>query len=204
MNRGSKLLQLKQDMQRNKNDIYYTPTGAIKAWFEEFFTFKNIKVDKFYEVCDPGNSLISKFLRESHFEVISSDVEFDFINNSLREYSENDYIITNPPYSIKDKFFEKSLNIAKEYSISGISYLVPITCLEGSFRSKIFKEFNKLNYSIEVLIFPKRINFMWDDYKSPKFGESFGGTFNVSWFNFYKYKGDCVLNTFKYSDWGSK
>ena len=73
-------------------------------------------------------------------------------------------IITNPPYSLKDKFIEKCYNFRKPFCL-----LLPITSLEGKYRGNLFRK-----NGIEVLVFDKRINFINCNKKN--------NWFNTSWF----------------------
>ena len=71
-------------------------------------------------------------------------------------------IITNPPYSLKDKFIEKCYEWNKPFCL-----LLPITALEGKKRGNLFRK-----YSIEVMIFDGRIQYMKEK----------NNWFNTSWF----------------------
>jgi hypothetical protein len=74
--------------------------------------------------------------------------------------------ITNPPYSLKDKFLARAFSLKKPFM-----FLLPTTSLEGLKRGKMFRE-NK----IQLLVPDRRFNF-----KSEK---SSGAWFHTSWFTY--------------------
>lgn len=143
-------------MQKEKNDELYTPREAILP------ILKYLDKSKMYQECtDFGGSNITKVLREYGFKVINTNkVELDFL---LDEPLECDVIITNPPYSIKDKFIKRCYEIGKPFML-----LLPLTALEGKERNRLYKQ-----YGIELIILNKRINFM---------KEKNNVWFNTSWF----------------------
>ena len=72
-------------------------------------------------------------LSSKGYNVIGSDITrgFDFLKNNMEQHF--DMIITNPPYSLKDKFIEKCYEYGKPFAL-----LLPLTALEGIKRG-IFK-----------------------------------------------------------------
>ena len=144
-------------MKNEKNDELYTPKEAILP------ILKYLDKSKIYWECtDFGNSNIRKVLVENGFKVIATrKEEFDFLKDDpLFNF---DVIITNPPYSIKDKFLKRCYEIGKPFML-----LLPLTALEGKERNKLYKE-----NGIELIILNKRINFM---------KEKKNVWFNTSWF----------------------
>ena len=75
-------------------------------------------------------------------------------------------IITNPPYSLKDKFLQRAFKLDKPFM-----FLLPITTLEGVKRGDLFN-----NNKIQLLIPNKRFNFI-PNKKS-------GAWFQTSWFSY--------------------
>jgi hypothetical protein len=75
-------------------------------------------------------------------------------------------IITNPPYSLKNKFLKRAFELDKPFA-----FLLPLTTLEGIERGKMFNE-NK----IQLLIPNKRFNF--------KPEKNSGAWFQTSWFTY--------------------
>ena len=144
-------------IQNEKNDELYTPREAIIP------ILKYLDKNKTYWECtDFGESNITKILKENGFNVIStSKEELDFLKD--KPNFDFDFIITNPPYSLKDQFLEKCYSYNK-----GFLLLLPITALEGKKRNDLYKK-----YGLELIILNKRINFM----KNKK-----NVWFNTSWF----------------------
>lgn len=146
-------------MQNIKNDELYTPEYAIKPLLK--YLPKNIKI---WECTDYGSSNITKILKENGYEVITTHKNnFDFLNNTPD--FDFDMIITNPPYSLKDEFIKKCYEYKKPFAL-----LLPITSLEGIERGKMFRK-----NGIELLVFDRRCNFIYDNAKKSNW-------FNTSWF----------------------
>lgn len=144
-------------IKNKKNDELYTPKEAIEP------ILKYLDKDKIYWECtDFGDSNIRKVLVENGYKVIATRKdEFDFLKDDpLFKF---DVIITNPPYSIKDKFIKRCYQLNKPFLL-----LLPITALEGKERNKLYK-----TYGLELIILNKRINFMKDKKNV---------WFNKSWF----------------------
>ncbi len=78
---------------------------------------------------------------------------------------EFDMIITNPPYSFKDEFIAKCYEYGKPFCL-----LLPITSLEGIERGRMYRK-----NGIELLVFDRRCNFIYDNAKKSNW-------FNTSWF----------------------
>lgn len=146
-------------MQNIKNDELYTPQYAIKPLLK--YLPKDIKI---WECTDYGGSNITKTLKENGYEVITTHKNnFDFLSDIPK--FDFDMIITNPPYSLKDKFIKKCYNYKKPFAL-----LLPITSLEGIERGKMFRE-----NGLELLVFDRRCNFIYDNAKKSNW-------FNTSWF----------------------
>ena len=144
-------------VKNTKNDELYTPREAI------YPILKYLDKTKIYWECtDFGDSNIRKVLVENGFKVIATRKdEFDFLKDDpLFRF---DAIITNPPYSIKDKFLKRCYELDKPFAL-----LLPLTALEGKERGKLYKE-----KGIELVVLDKRINFM---------KEKRNVWFNTSWF----------------------
>jgi hypothetical protein len=142
------------------NGIYdnlYTPTIAI----EPLIKYLNPEW-KIWECTDYGNSLITVTLKQNGFDVVGSDIisGFDFLKDAPD--FEFDAIVTNPPYSLKDKFLEKCYQYNKPFAL-----LLPLTALEGKHRSNLYGQ-----YGISVIVLDSRIDFT---------GKK-SCWFNVSWF----------------------
>ena len=140
-----------------KNDELYTPKEAIEP------ILKYLDKDKIYWECtDFGDSNIRKVLVKNGFKVIATKKEeIDFLKDDPS--FKFDVIITNPPYSIKDKFIRRCYELDKPFML-----LLPITALEGKERNKLYKK-----NGLELIVLNKRINFI---------KEKKNVWFNTSWF----------------------
>ncbi len=124
-------------------DNLYTQEEAIKFLCDNV----NLKKKKVVWECANGTNNISSYLEKQGFKVIKTDIEqgTDFLKSNY----DCDVIITNPPYSLKNKFLEHAFSLGKPFAM-----LLPLTTLEGGFRSKLFRDKN-----IQVLIPNKRFDF---------------------------------------------
>ena len=121
-----------------KPDECYTPENAIYPLLP-FLNENQIIWD-----CAFGSGRLAKHFKKFGF-IVEGDKYFNFFNSNL--YC--DIIITNPPYSLKDKFLERAFEIGKPFA-----FLLPLTTLEGIKRSKMFRE-----NEIQMIIPNRRINF---------------------------------------------
>lgn len=146
-------------MKNEKNDELYTPRYAIKPLIK--YLPKNVKI---WECTDYGNSNITNVLKEHGYEVITTHKnDFNFLTD--KPNFEFDIIITNPPYTLKDEFIKKCYEYEKPFCL-----LLPLTSLEGINRGKMYRE-----NGIELLVFDRRCNFIYDNAKKSNW-------FNTSWF----------------------
>jgi hypothetical protein len=128
--------------------------------------------------CASGTDIMVDGFREKGFNVIgttlySSEPErkVDFVydvekGNAIA--TNIDYIITNPPYSLKDEFIERCYQIGKPFAL-----LMPLTALEGKKRQAMYKK-----YGLQLIIPNKRINFITPD------GKGAGSWFTTAWFTY--------------------
>lgn len=142
-------------IQNPKEDEFFTPPEAIIPMLQ--YIPKNWVV---WECTDPGESNITKLLREHGCTVISSHIaqgeSFFTTDKSC------DLIMTNPPYSLKTEFLKRAYELSKRFA-----FLLPVTALEGVDRNKLYRK-----YGLELLVFDRRIN-----YTKQK-----NVYFNTSWF----------------------
>ena len=150
---SSNIKMLNKTSNNQMSDECYTPKEALEP------LLKYLSKDKIYYDCTSGiSSNIVEFLNQSGFTCKSSYGK-DFL---LDDFSDFDCIITNPPYSKKDKFIEKCYKIGKPFAL-----LLPISSLQGQKRGSMFQQ-----NGIELLVLNKRIDFTGK--KAPHFG--------VAWF----------------------
>lgn len=140
------------------NDEFYTPTIAV----EMILPYIPKHVIRIWECTAVKESKIVMVLRENGFTVVSTHINdgYDFLSFEPADY---DIIITNPPFSLKDKFLERAFRLKKPFM-----FLLPITTLEGVNRGKMFSE-----HKIQLLIPDRRFSFT--DKKN-------GAWFQTSWF----------------------
>lgn len=124
-------------MGKNHSDELYTPDYALNE-IERF-----LPKDKVILECAVGTGKLKQCLEDRGFKVVGTS---DFFNYSLQDY---DLIVSNPPYSIKDKFLEQCYLLNKPFAL-----LMPITALEGIKRQKLYKK-----YGIQICFPKKRIDF---------------------------------------------
>jgi len=158
---------MKNMMQKERFDNLYTPEIAIKPLIKhiEFYFGSDIKNNRdgftFWECTDFGDSNITKMLREKGWDVTGTDITngYNFLTCDPPEF---DFIVTNPPYSLKDKFLQRCYDLGKPFAL-----LLPLTALEGIKRGNMFR-----SNGISVIVLDKRIDFT---------GKK-SNWFNVSWF----------------------
>lgn len=144
---------------KSKFDDFKTPEKAIYPLLR--YTRKCVV----WECAGQKDSNIAKVFKTFGYDVVCTDIKdgFDFLSDEPDFHF--DIIVTNPPYSLKDKFLERAYLYNKPFA-----FLMPLTTLEGIKRNKLFKQ-----YGISVLVLAKRINFMGDVGKKSCW-------FNTSWF----------------------
>jgi hypothetical protein len=134
-------------------DECYTPSYALEVLLP--YLDKN---KTYYEATSNISSNIITCANINGFNFIESNGR-DFLKDDLPAF---DAIITNPPYSIKDKFIEKCYQLDKPFAL-----LLPVTAIQGKFRGNLFSK-----YGIELLILNSRVDFTGKG--APHFG--------VAWF----------------------
>jgi hypothetical protein len=126
-----------------KNDNYTTHESA----FNLLFSYINVKDKKvwfpFY-----NEGIINSY----KFDCDIIHNQSDFFETKV----EYDYIIDNPPYSIKQKVFERCIELGKPFAL-----LVPIDTLERQYISKLFKD-----KDFTIIIPKERFNFLNNNVKT--------------------------------------
>ena len=139
-------------------DEIYTPNYAL----DPLIPF--IKRNWIIWECAWGQGALATHLKERGFNVVGHK-EDNFLGELV--FNEFDCIITNPPYSKKDKFIERCFEIGKPFAL-----LMPLTALEGIKRGSLFKK-----YGLQLIVPNRRINFI-----TPNGGKS--SWFATAWFCF--------------------
>lgn len=129
----------------NKNDEYYTPAYAV------FPILKHLKPNS--TIWCPFDKDFSKFVEvfESNgHSVIHTHIEdgYDFFDVDIPKC---DYIISNPPYSLKTEVFEKLYEIGKPFAM--------LINFQGIFDNKKRFELFKNNF-VEMLWINPRVNYI--------------------------------------------
>lgn len=140
-----------------ESDETYTPAYAIKP------ILKYIPKNKIvWCPFDTQESEYVKLIQKNGNTVIFSHIDEgkDFFSYEPEKY---DCIVSNPPFSLKDKVLKRLYELDMPYAI-----LLPIPSLQGQKRFPYIKD-------CEALIFDKRINY-YKDYKTKEVqkGVSFG------------------------------
>lgn len=150
---SSSINALKKSCKTSLGDECYTPSYALEILLPYLDKSK-----VYYEATSNISSNIINCAKQNGYNFLNSNGK-DFLNNDLPQF---DGIITNPPYSIKDKFIAKCYEINKPFAL-----LLPVTAIQGKFRGKLFDK-----YGIELLVINSRVDFTGKG--APHFG--------VAWF----------------------
>jgi hypothetical protein len=145
------MIEFSKDRSNKKRDECYTPATAVNI------IRKYLPKLKWWEPCDTSGRITSAMINNG-YDIIGTTTDFftTDIPNGVQA------IITNPPYSEKDKWLERCYELGLPFAL-----LLPITALEGVKRAVLYRK-----YGISVIILDKRMNFT---------GGS-GAWFNTSWF----------------------
>ena len=119
--------------------------------------------------CAAGNGNLVSAFRGLGYRCKGSDIKWggkDFLNVKNWGVPPCDYIITNPPYSLKNEFLAQCYSLQKPFAL-----LLPLTTFETKRRQALFRE-----HGVEVIFLPKRINF------ETLSGQGSGSWFATAWF----------------------
>lgn len=149
---------MKLDLVCNKSDEYYTPKYAIKP------IMKYLKPNSvIWCPFDTKESNYVKLFTEAGHNVLYTHIDngIDFLNidNCSMKYNYNiDYIISNPPYSLRTEILKKLFYINIPFAM--------LLGVVGLFESK--ERFDMFKYNkFEIMYFNKRVSF-FKDYSDPK------------------------------------
>lgn len=144
---------MKMDIVANSgNDEFYTSLYAITP-IEKYLKRNSTIWCPF----DTEQSLFAKYFRETGHNVIATHIQngTDFFDCDIPDC---DCIISNPPYSVKGKVFERLFEIGKPFAM-----LVGVVGLfESQHRFNLFK-----NNDFEIMYFNKRVSY-FNDYADEK------------------------------------
>lgn len=138
--------------QFNKNDEYYTPAYAvypIMKWLKPNSTI--------WCPFDTKDSNFVKVFTKHNFKVIYTHI-FNGEDFFTQPIPKCDYIISNPPYSLKGEVFEKLYEIGNPFAM--------LINFQGIFdhkkRFQLFKE-----HRVEMLWLSPRVNYIKENNSSP-------------------------------------
>lgn len=134
-----------------KADECYTPPEAVVPLLQ--YLDPNLM---WYEATSGISKSIVECMRGNGFDCMASEGDF------FGDLPDFDGIVTNPPYSKKDRFIERCYEIGKPFAL-----LLPVTTLQGGWRGGAFDE-----HGIDILTLNQRVDFTGKG--SPHFG--------VAWF----------------------
>lgn len=152
---------MKPPLKQGMADDFQTPEQAL----EVLYPFLN-KEWIIWE-CAEGRGNLTRAFTGKGWSVCGSDILLgkDFLSWQPNQF---DVVITNPPYSLKEKFLERCYSLGKPFAL-----LMPLTALESEKRQKMFRE-----HGIQLIIPNKRYNF-----ETPS-GKGGGSWFATAWFTF--------------------
>ena len=159
----------------NTGDEYYTPKYIVEILIP-YLKGKNIK--KIWCPCDKRCSEYVKTLKENDFDIIYSHIAEgkDFlIYNPNEQY---DAIVTNPPFSIKNKIFQRCIEIGKPFAL-----LMSATAVQSA---SFIRTISKAK-GFKTIMFDKRISYSGD---RPPFPSWYFTSQILDNNEFYIYKGD--------------
>jgi hypothetical protein len=116
--------------------------------------------------CAAGKGNLVRALQSQGYKIYGSDIltGIDFLTSPPPQ--QFDCIVTNPPYSLKDEFLDRSYSYGKPFAL-----LMPLTALEGERKQQLYRD-----HGIQLIIPNQRINF-----ETPS-KVDFGSWFTTAWF----------------------
>lgn len=128
-----------------KNDEYYTPSYAVFPIIEKLKPRSTI-----WCPFDTEDSNFVKVLNDKGFKVIHTHI-FDGQDFFEQQVPECDYIVSNPPYSLKGNIFKRLYEIGKPFAM--------LVNLQGIFDAKDRFELFK-NNRVEMIWLNPRVNYI--------------------------------------------
>jgi hypothetical protein len=156
-----------------RGDEYYTPEYIVEILLP-FIKNKGFKT--IWCPCDKESSEYVKVFKRDGFNVIHSHIDNgnDFLNYEPTE--QYDIIITNPPFSIKNKIFERCIILNKPFCL-----LMSATSNQSASFVKVISRAKYFN----LMIFDKRISYSGDRPPFPSWYYS-SGLFDKTEFYIYQ------------------
>lgn len=151
---------MKPPLKQGSSNDFQTPPKALEP------LIKYLNPQWTIWECAAGKGNLTRALRDRGFKVVSTDILTgkDFLTYAPKEF---DCIITNPPFSLKQKFIARAYELGRPFA-----FLLPLTTLETEGRQQYFRR-----CGLEIILFNKRINF-----ETPS-GKGSGSWFSSAWFS---------------------
>lgn len=137
-----------------ESDECYTPVDSVSPLLP--FLRRDLT---YYEATSTHSGAIVTALQKGGFSVVGNEGK-DFFECGPDDIY--DGVVTNPPYSKKDKFIEHCYELGKPFAL-----LLPVSAFQGKKRGKLFERLG-----ISALVYNSRVDFTGKG--SPPFG--------VAWF----------------------
>lgn len=130
-------------------DEYFTPKYVVEILLP-YLELKRDTIKTIWCPCDKRDSEYVKVLKDNGYNVIYSHIDEgkDFLEYEPDE--DYDAIITNPPFSIKNKIFARLSELGKPFAI-----LMSSTSVQSA---SFIRELSKFK-ELEVIMFDKRISY---------------------------------------------
>ena len=146
------MIDYSKDSKNPLRDECYTPKIAVDVILK--YIPKGLKI---WEPSDTSGKISSTLIDNGHVVIGTCT---DFFETETPKGTQA--IITNPPYSQKDKWIRRCFEIGLPFAL-----LLPLTALEGIERGKMYRQ-----YGISLIVMDRRMNFTGGK----------GAWFNTSWF----------------------
>lgn len=190
--KSQSLINLKINSKVLIKDDYRTPENAIIPLLS--------LVPNIYTIFEPtdlnAEFKINKVFVENGYDVVCSGsseciekkkdnvLDYNFFDiNSLDMLPKKDkpyFLVTNPPFSLKDQFIEHCLFLTETKVIEGFALLMPVSTISGVTRHQYYKKAKNLGLSLTFCPFDRRIDFLSDNKNEKKSGT----WFDCAWFIF--------------------
>lgn len=154
----SKRERIQDNFEGSKGNDVYTPEEAILP------LLPYLKKEFLIWDCAFGSGRLAEHFNKYGFNVVGH-TNYDFLKEDSDKINKFDVIITNPPYSLKDKFLKRAFEIGKPFA-----FLLPTKALGEQKRNDLFRK-----YGIQLIVPDRRINFEIPSKKKSPW-------FHVSWF----------------------
>lgn len=145
-----------------EGDEVYTPFYAVDSILEFIPKDKTIWLP-----FDKEWSSFNQLFKENGIKTIISYIDDgkDFFEYEPENY---DIIVSNPPFSLKDKVLRRCYELSKPFAL-----LLPVNSIQGKERVSMFSQ-----YGLELLVFDLRVDYHTSgNFKTYTKGNSFGSAY---------------------------